>query len=191
MNCGIHHGHSAATAFRLDQIWSKSFYLATLPDSIYQTSGKARKMTPPPMHQGRRVGLPSNDTPKEAKLHGRQCPSDASLELKLPTLSLDAAQTRFRRLLFTCHAGNLAFPANSAAEHVATSLAENTQIIPKRRAHNQARRFWKMPSRRSLDCSQFILQCLHRRDNHLRRFPLHKAESRRSTCRLHVRKARP
>ena len=36
----------------------------------------------------------------------------------------------------------------------------------------------------------FILQYWRRRDNHLQCFQLHKAESRRSTSRLHVRKAR-
>ena len=64
------------------------------------------------------------------------------------------------------------------------------------RKRSSGRYAWCFPSQRSQsvetrDCSQFILQCLHRRDNHLRCFPLHKAESRRSTCRLHVRKARP
>ncbi len=44
---------------------------------------------------------------------------------------------------------------------------------------------------KSSGCCQFILQYWHRRDNHLRCFQLHKAESRRSTSRLYVRKARP
>ena len=39
------------------------------------------KQTPPPMHQGRCLGWTLKDTPKEAKLHGRQCPLCASFRL--------------------------------------------------------------------------------------------------------------
>ena len=51
-------------------------------------------MTPPPMHRVRCIGWTCDDTPTEAKLHGRQCPLHASPRVKFPRLSLDASHDR-------------------------------------------------------------------------------------------------
>ena len=60
------------------------------PVPISDIGASAGNETPPPMHRSRRLGWACRDTPKEAKLHGRQCPSDASLRVKFPRLYSDA-----------------------------------------------------------------------------------------------------
>ena len=60
-----------------------------------QTSARAGKRTPPPMHQVGCLGWTSEDTSKEAKLHGRQCPLSCVFRFKFPRLSPDASQARF------------------------------------------------------------------------------------------------
>ena len=72
--------------------WRASVFLGAC--APLQTSARVRKRTPPPMHRSRRLGWACRDAPKEAKLHGRQCPSDASLRVKFPRLYSDASQTR-------------------------------------------------------------------------------------------------
>ena len=96
--------------------------------SLFCNRWGAGKQTPPPMHRSRRLGWACRDTPKEAKLHGRQCPSDASLRVKFPRLYSDASQTQqFARLIAHPHAGNLT-PQLMA---VCTAPHWDANIIPK------------------------------------------------------------
>ena len=54
-----------------------SFRVAFLETCVsYSDIGAGREnKTPPPMHRSRCLGWTCDDTSKEAKLHGRQCPS--------------------------------------------------------------------------------------------------------------------
>ena len=79
------------------------------------------------------------DTPKEAKLHGRQCPSDASLSSVSQASLRRYPNAVAARLITLPLAGNLSLPASSAAPTGTTSPAGNRQIIPKCRARLQVR----------------------------------------------------
>ena len=65
--------------------------------------GGGNKMTPPPMHQVRCVGLTFGETPKEAKLHARQCLLDASPDSSFLRFHLTLSQTRWRLRLLAAH----------------------------------------------------------------------------------------
>ena len=79
------------------------------------------------------------DTPKEAKLHGLQCPLDASFVCKFPTLPHDASQTQTTaacaaRPPYHFHAGNLT--PGIVADVPAPQ--PNTQIIAKALANGKS-----------------------------------------------------
>ena len=49
---------------------------------LFRHRGGDGNKTPPSMHQGRCLGWTCDDTSKEAKLHGRQCPSSCVITSK-------------------------------------------------------------------------------------------------------------
>ena len=123
----------------------------------------ARNKTPPSMYRSWRLGWASRDTPKEAKLHGLQCPSNASLRVKFPRLYSDASQTRFRLLLFT-------FPLLRASATEGKPRGQSSAPRKFRRAvwHNlpckKRMNYTKTPRLRSStavlrNCSGFIYWC--------------------------------
>ena len=66
------------------------------------------------------------DTPKEAKLHGRQCPLDASLWFSFVGFTSDASQTRLlATVIHPFRAGNLALDIKTALP----AFQQNERII--------------------------------------------------------------
>ena len=94
-------------------------------------------MTPPPMHQGRCLGWTLKDTPKEAKLHGRQCPLRASFRLSFLGFTLTRPKRGSGYFSSPFHAGNLSLGIAA----VSPASQPNAQIIAKPPRRNQARRF--------------------------------------------------